>query len=212
MLNNKDVLSTFKEEYSIIHKVVSSIKKKVPIELSSTKDYKNIVIILKKIENLKSYQSVDLFQCFKLKNDNRVFNLLVLTITTLVKQTRNNHIYYQPLLEYEFTGLLLLKKRYGNVYIRPEKLQDKINEWVNPVEVDFELDKEFSKKYYVLASNKVLLLENISPIFLNAIKKYEGLEIEIQDNILFVRLRQKVSLKSANIITNFLNTLSKADV
>jgi len=92
--------------------------------------------------------------------------------------------------------------------IRPETIEDKINDLFSHIDIDFDFDKEFSKKYCVLANNESLLRMNISMQFIERINEINDLEIEINDNILIVRLRKQFTPENGEIIAKFITGIN----
>jgi len=133
--------------------------------------------------------------------------LLLLNLQTTIKGVRIPQ-YESTISDYELIGLAVLKKKYGRVLIKPETLEDKINDLFSHVEIDFDFDKEFSKKYYVIATNESLFRNSISTQFIETIRDVKGLEIEINDNILIVRLRKQFTPENGEIIATFLTGIN----
>ena len=133
--------------------------------------------------------------------------LLLLNLQTTIKGTRipQNE---STISDYELIGLAVLKKKYGRVLIKPETLEDKINDLFSHVEIDFDFDKEFSKKYYFIATNESLFRNSISTQFIETIREVKGLEIELNDNILIVRLRKQFTPENGEIIAKFLTGMN----
>jgi len=165
------------------------------------------------INNLSSFDSFENYSLAVLseaveiiKNGNSSY-LLLLNLQTTIKGTRipQNE---STISDYELIGLAVLKKKYGRVLIKPETLEDKINDLFSHVDIDFDFDKEFSKKYYVIATNESLFRNSISTQFIETIRDVKGLEIEINDNILIVRLRKQFTPENGEIIATFLTGIN----
>jgi len=92
--------------------------------------------------------------------------------------------------------------------IKPETIEDKINDLFSHVDIDFDFDKEFSKKYYVIVNNESLFRNNISTQFIETIRDVNGLEIEMNDNILIVRLRKQYTAENGEIIAKFITGIN----
>jgi hypothetical protein len=111
--------------------------------------------------------------------------------------------------EQELIGLAVLHKKYGHVYIRPETLGDKLQELFVKNEIDFEADKEFSRKYYVVADNEMRCRMNLSSGFLSIVKPYNGLEIEINDTILIARFRKPFTKETGEELLQLLDGIGR---
>jgi hypothetical protein len=85
------------------------------------------------------------------------------------------------LVEYYSWGACFLKHNFGHVIIRPETLSDKIQEFIHSVEIDFEEDKEFSRKFYLLADpnfdSKTVITDKFRKAILEIKSKYFVIEI-----------------------------------
>jgi len=165
------------------------------------------------INNLSSFDSFENYSLAVLseaveiiKNGNSSY-LLLLNLQTTIKGVRIPQ-YESTISDYELIGLAVLKKKYGRVLIKPETLEDKINDLFSHVDIDFDFDKEFSKKYYVIATNESLFRNSISTQFIETIRDVKGLEIEINDNILIVRLRKQFTPENGEIIATFLTGIN----
>ena len=165
------------------------------------------------INNLSSFDSFENYSLAVLseaveiiKNGNSSY-LLLLNLQTTIKGTRipQNE---STISDYELIGLAVLKKKYGRVLIKPETLEDKINDLFSHVDIDFDFDKEFSKKYYVIATNESLFRNSISTQFIETIREVKGLEIELNNNILIVRLRKQFTPENGEIIAKFLTVMN----
>lgn len=78
----------------------------------------------------------------------------------------------------------------GDVFIRPEKLVDKLIELFRAREVDFDDHPAFSRAYYVLASDPPLLRQSVPPALLDAFAGRRDLVAEIRGRTLTaMRLR-----------------------
>ncbi len=204
-------LNSYEEDQEIISNVVEQISKQIGIRLISDPEQSKIRRQLGKFDSFKEYPIVALFDAYLIEHSHS-FKLLILTTnSTIDRIVHRNQINRETIVEHEFVGLVQLNKNYAHTYIRPETISDKINEWFNPVEIDFDIDKKFSRKYYVLTSDEQTLRGQVSQQFLNSISNYNGLEIEILNSTLMVRNRNRISQKSAFKIVNFLGRICNGD-
>ena len=166
-----------------------------------------IVNNLSTFDTFENYSLAVLSEAVEIiKNGNSSY-LLLLNLQTTIKGVRIPQ-YESTISDYELIGLAVLKKKYGRVLIKPETLEDKINDLFSHVDIDFDFDKEFSKKYYVIATNESLFRNSISTQFIETIRDVKGLEIEINDNILIVRLRKQFTPENGEIIATFLTGIN----
>ena len=166
-----------------------------------------IVNNLSTFDTFENYSLAVLSEAVEIiKNGNSSY-LLLLNLQTTIKGTRipQNE---STISDYELIGLAVLKKKYGRVLIKPETLEDKINDLFSHVDIDFDFDKEFSKKYYVIATNESLFRNSISTQFIETIREVKGLEIELNDNIFIVRLRKQFTPENGEIIAKFLTVMN----
>lgn len=199
---------TLKEDEKIIADSLKTISNKLNWSKIDDKGFTQIHKILSRLETLKRYYEVYLFDAYKLVSIKTETLLMVVSINSIEEKVSSSHqIRREMRTELEFAGLAVLKKDYGKVFIKPETLADKINDWANPIEVDFDADKEFSKRYYVLTDNEQKLREQLSTDFMAATKKHKDLEIEIDGRILLVRTLSRVSIESANTLAEFLSEI-----
>ncbi len=200
-------LNSYEEDQKLISKVLGEISRQIGITNIKDSDQAKLRKELGMFDSFKEYPLVALFDAYEIQHA-YPFNLLILTTnSTIDRIVHRKQINRETIVEHEFVGMGQLQKDYGHVYIRPETIADKINEWVNPIEIDFKTNKKFSQKYYVLASDEPKLREQIASEFLNSISYYGKLEIEILYNRLIVRTRSRISLKSAIKIVNFLGRI-----
>jgi hypothetical protein len=113
--------------------------------------------------------------------------------------------------DYQVWGIQYLKNNYGHILIRPETVLDKIHELIVPIELDFEDDKEFSKKFYVVTNDKLKGEMLLTKSFRNYVDNIQSKEftIEVIDNKLIIGNKKVYDQDSAIAFVNFLNDISK---
>ena len=80
-----------------------------------------------------------------------------------------------------------LSRNYGHLVIKKETLRDKLNELFQPLELDFEDDKEFSRRFYVLAKEKDKALYLLTPNFRDELKKiHPDVYIEVINEVMMI--------------------------
>lgn len=158
---------------------------------------------LSSFDSYQEYTMVVISETVKLvKNQNQSF-LSLLNINYTFKESKIPQNTHENCV-YEVIGLAELRKDYGRALIRPETIADKIAEVFKHVELDFENDKEFSRKYYVLSNNESKFRMQVTTQFLNCIAKFDNLEIEINGTVLIVRTRKPFSSEIAKSLADFL--------
>ena len=200
--------TTFKEEVKTVVESLKSVSNKYGISLATKSRTDRLLKTLGKFKSLKDYNAVYFVQASEIRGTDGQGFLAVVSVNSTIIHTGSRYQRKEALTEWEFIGIAKLSSDFGQVYMRPESLQDKINEYFDPLEVDFVFDKEFSKKYFVLTTDETKLRERVTPNFLSAIRKHRGLEIEIQGKDALVRLKKRVSTDSAEIIAELLYDLT----
>jgi hypothetical protein len=153
---------------------------------------------------LNSYGAV-----FRILKNTRSFYINFLEIlyrTGVSRYSSNIH------LEYQTWGSINLKNNFGHILIKPETFLDKIHNMINPVDLDFEDDKEFSKKFLVVTNDKQKAQMQMTQNFRNCISKIEVNEfmIEIFENKLIIGDKKVVSPESVLCFAKFLNEMAIA--
>lgn len=136
-----------------------------------------------------------------------------LTFTQVAyKASYANKSVYPPIKEYQTWGVALLKNNFGHILIKAETLLDKIHDLINPVELDFEDDKEFSKKFYVATNDKLKASLQMSQSFRNLIKNIQSKNfvIEIINNTLIIGNKKVVEIETSLDFVEFLDKVSRS--
>lgn len=82
---------------------------------------------------------------------------------------------------------VILSRQYGHLVIKKETLRDKLNELLQPLELDFEDDKQFSRQFYVLAKDKDKALQLITQNFRDELKKiHTDVYIEVVNDVMMI--------------------------
>jgi len=167
----------------------------------------DVVKTLSRFDSLGSYSLALLSEAVEIKKDENSSYLLLLNLHytfrgTRIPQNETN------ISEDELIGLVLLKKSYGKVLIRPETMEDKINDLFSHIDIDFDFDKKFSHKYYTESDNEANFRNQISKQFVETIGEFNGLEIEIDDHVLIVRLRKQYTPENGEIIARFVTGIN----
>ena len=192
---------------SIIIDQLNSILANCQFRELSEPEVANIENIILHFDSLSNYSQVILSEAIEIKKNQQLSFLLLLSMTFVYKSTKSPQIETR-FSEYELIGIATLKKDYGRVLIRPETIEDKINNLFLSTDIDFDFNKGFSKKYYVVANDEIKVRKCISNSFLETVRGFSGLEIEIDGNILMARLKKQFTQENGEIITNFLTAIN----
>ena len=80
-----------------------------------------------------------------------------------------------------------LCRNYGHMVIKKETLRDKLTELFQPLELDLEDDKEFSRQFYVLAKDKDKALHLVTQNFRDELKKiHPDVYIEVVNDMMMI--------------------------
>lgn len=146
---------------------------------------------------------------FRITNNSRPFYLEFIEILYRTGGQRYSSGIH---VEYQTWGIINLKSSFGHILIKPETFLDKVHDLINPVDIDFEDDKEFSKKFLVVTNDKVKAQMQMTKNFRDCIMQIQLKEfiIEIVDNKLIIGDKKIVSLESALEFAKYLNNLAAA--
>lgn len=117
------------------------------------------------------------FYLFNSKKKTRYFNSW--------RVSNGQHSLILCLIEYEIqweeAGYLRLRKSFGQTLIRKETVLDKIEELLNPMELDFPDHKAFSQKYYVLTDDEDLLKSSLDEKLKDYLVERKNLSVEFHN-------------------------------
>jgi len=114
--------------------------------------------------------------------------------------------------DYQLWGVMNLKNKYGHVFIKPETILDKIKDMVNPIDIDIPADPEFSKHFYVVATDEAKAASLLGASFRDCIKNTRpgDLMIEAIDDKIIIGDEKVIQTETAIDIVNFMNSLPNA--
>ena len=117
-----------------------------------------------------------------------------------------------PTEEFQIWGIVFLRNNFGHILIKPETILDKIHELINPIELDFEDDKHFSDKFYVVTNDELKAKLQMTPLFRNIITniKVKEFVIEIIDNKLIFGDKKYAQSVTALEFVNLFDSIAKA--
>jgi len=199
---------SFEEDWSTINAAFEVLAKGYKIYRLSEQEKQVLEQQLKAFSLLKNYISVSFVDALLLEKDSVRFNLVLLKINSEVSIKNRYHIKKENTVEYEFIGILNLNQSFGHVIIRPETFKDKISELFNKVDIDFDDESEFSKKYFVSASDENTVIEKFPRAILHLVGKQSGMHLEIIHSQLVIqfkkRLTQENTVKIAHLASQIL--------
>jgi hypothetical protein len=186
-------LPSFEEDWSTINSAFEVLAKGYKIYRLSEQEKLVIEQQLKAFALLKNYISVSFVDALLLEKDTIRFNLILLKINSEVSIKNRYHIKKENTVEYEFVSILNLNQSFGHVIIRPETFKDKFSELFKKVDIDFDEESEFSKKYFLSATDETTIIEKFPRPILHLIGKQTGVHIEINDNQLVIQLKKRLT-------------------
>jgi hypothetical protein len=159
---------------------------------------------------LKGYGLVSTAGVIKVTDNDKVMDLIIVSIDPSQGKNQLKTIALREnSLEFEMMGIVDLKKDYGNVFISPESLIDKVSEFFDPVEIDFKEDKKFSSLYYVLSEDEKKARAQMSGGLLKSIRSFKDLHIEIRGRKMLIRQQSGITIKHTNTICDFAMSVLK---
>lgn len=166
-------------------------------------------MVLETVDELKSNYSVEeaegpiakmdafhLLSNFASAREYRTFRVMRQSATTYVSfiqlqseySTKSGPAIRTYMQAYVFVPL---SRSYGHLVIKKETLRDKLNELVQPLELDFKDDKEFSRRFYVLAKDKDKALYLLTPNLREELKKiHPDVYIEVINEVMMIAREQ----------------------
>ena len=135
------------------------------------------------------YRDLDLYEWFKVEINGNVFYFGTLEVEYTWKESR------YPSSEREFQNFIIkrLDFNYGKFMIRPETIQDKVQEIFVKSEIDFDDHPGFSSRYYFVAEDKGLARSFASDRRISLIEMQRELYVEINNNMLLAKFARSVN-------------------
>ena len=138
---------------------------------------------------LSNYRDMNLYDLFKVVINGKVFYFGTLEVEYTGKESR----YPSSLREFQNFMIKRLDFDYGKIMIRPETIQDKVQEIFVKSEIDFPDHPGFSSRYYFVADDKGLARSFATDRRLSLIGMQRELIVEINNNILLAKFARNVS-------------------
>jgi hypothetical protein len=161
---------------------------------------------LEQFRVLKHYKQVNARDTFAIKNGGLDSYMLFLEMSSnsVEKGALKQHNQYQP------WALTYLKHNFGHVIIRSETLFDKIRELLLPIELDFDEDKPFSDRFYVLTDDKNKAEGAMNQAFRNAVMDIKETDfiIEIFEHTAIIGNRKPILPEHACYLADAVSKLA----
>ncbi len=203
------VTQSLEEDNRQIRAGLDELKKLYEVETLTQTEEAEIQERLAMFEALSVFQEVFIYGGVKLMVEGFSCYFLVLSLNYQQEGLTAYQGQTPGLTKLSYAGLTTLNKDYGNANIRPETFFERTLEVFNPTKVRFDSDKEFNKRYRVEAEEPEKLKTQASPAFLQTIKAYESLTLELKGKNLLGRLPKGLSAEVAKQLAGFLTKISK---
>ena len=149
---------------------------------------------LSSFENFNEQNNLKLLQSYKIQKDDNQFTLCLIEYNTSHQEARqyggtirtNSH-------KYVF-GLVRTNNDFGNAFMRPETIGDKVSEFFSPTELDVKGFDKFNQNYYLLASDKKKFLTAMNGQLLNSIAELKNIQMEFVGRKCLFRLKKSIDL------------------
>src|ERR1700744_5824024 len=109
-------------------------------------------IDLKQFECFKNYPTAIIRTSIELTKANRTFSIAIVSIDYTLPGAKKHGGYFDE--EYQAWGFTTLNNHFGHVLLEPETFQERLLEMIQHIELNFEDDNAFNKRFYVLATDK----------------------------------------------------------
>ena len=138
---------------------------------------------------LSNYRDMNLYDLFKVVINGKVFYFGTLEVEYAWKESR----YPSSVREFQNFMIKRLDFDYGKIMIRPESIQDKVQEIFVKSEIDFPDHPGFSSRYYFVAEDKGLARSFATDRRLSLIGLQRELFVEVNNNILLAKFARNVN-------------------
>ncbi len=135
------------------------------------------------------YRDLDLYDLFKVVINGQVFYFGTLEVEYTWKESR----YPSAMREFQNFMIKKLDFGYGKMLIRPETIQDKVQEIFVKSEIDFTDHPGFSSRYYFVAEDKGLARSFATDRRLSLIEMQRELYVEVNNNVLLAKFARNVN-------------------
>jgi len=196
--------NTFEDDKEAIREALAAIGRKYDVTQATDEDEATIQEQLAQFESFQSYQDVFLYGSACINHNHRSSYFTVVSLNYQQEALTAYQGQQSGLTAFNYLGLTHLSKDYGSVFIRPETTTERVIEWFYPTNVRFQADKDFSKRYRVIAGDEAYLKDQVTRQFLALIQQYDQLSIEIKGKAMMVRLPKGLSVDVAESLADFM--------
>jgi hypothetical protein len=169
------------EEEELVREIINDIKKNYQVEEAA------LPVKLELFHLLKGYDSVREYRTVRITHGPNPTCVSFIK-AQFVYSTKSGPATRTSMQAYVF---VTLSRDYGHLVIKKETLRDKLNELFQPLELDFEDDKQFSRRFYVLAKDKEKALYLITQDLRDELKKMRpDVYIEVINNVMMIANEQ----------------------
>jgi hypothetical protein len=164
----------------------------------------NIDIDLKNFECLNEYDRFSFHEVIQVA-ENAYIAIAEVSYSYAHKSSKNH------VNQFEAWGIASLQKDFGDVFIKPEGIKEKLIEIIKPIELDIVEDPKFSKQFYVLAKDKQKAIAALNTSFREALLNsgLTNFALEIHQNMLIIGNNKFLSSDDAVNFARFVDTVSK---
>ena len=168
------------EEIELFNKTYQELDKYFSLEIKAAP-----LVNIESFEIAKYYRSVEPREFIRIKEG---FENSFVVYTEVEYKIAPSKYSFNVYREFPLWGGAFLTKNYGHIIITPETLEDKLREMFTPMEVDFDGDKKFSSKYYVLTKDKTKAERAITSSFREILKNsnLKNFYLEIKNDTLLI--------------------------
>lgn len=180
------------QEIEIVESITETFKDSL-IEISDTQesDDSSMYDFADNTLLLNYYTEKFYYKIFNVLNNKIDSRLLIVNTTSVVPSTKS----YRTIKETQIVGIKVLDKNFGHIFIRPETLEDKLNEFFKQSEFDFKDFPNFSSKYYFLSDDSVSANSFATNHRLELLEKQKDILLEVKGNLLIAKHPRVLNLK-----------------
>lgn len=196
--------NTFEEDNQVIRETLDAIGRKYVVKKATEAEEAEIQEKLSRFDAFNEFQQVFLYGAARIAYNDQDACFAVVSLNAQSEGLTAYQGQQSGMTELAYVGLATLNKDLGQVDIRPETTTESIIEIFHPTKVKFDADPEFSKKYRAMADDAQRVKNQVTGRFLETIKQFDGLNIEIRGRDLLVRLPKGLSVEVGQKLADFL--------
>ncbi|MFN3403904.1 MAG: hypothetical protein ACK40G_07405 [Cytophagaceae bacterium] len=179
---NQNIIST-------IEKLKSKYEVKL-IDLEKESYFSDLNIFLRSFQLLNHYHEFDIVNILNLNPGNDDIKIINAHVSFFGFESKGKTSAFGDNLT---LGYLNLPIDFGHVLMTPETFTDKVIDFFTRREIDFEENKEFSDKFYLIGTNKELLKTKINRGIQEVLVNYPDIHIEIIGRKLIALFPEKMN-------------------